>query len=133
MDMWQMPEAVQRPEDLPVLSLAYIGDAVYELYIRARLLAVLGAQAGKLHAQAKRYVSARAQSAIVKSVMDQLSEEELSVFRRGRNAKPPHVPKNADVGEYHHATGLEALVGYLYLKGERERLFELLALCFAQV
>lgn len=115
-----------RPEEYSPLTLAYIGDAVYELYIRTRLAGRANRQAGRLHREATRYVSAHAQSETVKAMLGSLTEREAEVFRRGRNAKSLSVPKNADVGEYHHATGFEALVGFLHLAGEKERLLELL-------
>lgn len=115
-----------RPEEYSPLTLAYVGDAVYEQYIRTRLAARGNLPAGRLHKESTRYVSAHAQSMLIKDMLPTLTADELAVFKRGRNAKSLTVPKNADVGEYHAATGFEALVGFLYLKGEKERLCELL-------
>lgn len=108
------------------LVLAYIGDAVYELYIRTFLVSKGNMPVHKLHKQATRYVKAKAQSDIIHGIEDQLTEEELIIFKRGRNAKSGTVPKNADITDYRHATGFEALLGYLYLNGKMERLMKLM-------
>lgn len=108
------------------LVLAYAGDAVYELYIRTLLLSQGNAPVHKLHKRSITYVKAKAQSDIIHRLMDSLTEEEQDVVRRGRNAKSGTIPKNADVTEYKYATGFEALIGYLYLRGEYSRLLELL-------
>ena len=112
------------------LVLAYIGDSVYETYIRTRLVAHANTQVNNLHKTTINYVKAKAQSEIMKALLDQLTEEEEWVFKRGRNAKSATVPKNADVGEYRYATGFEALIGYLYLSGNIDRLYELLQFAF---
>ena len=112
------------------LTLAYVGDAVYELYIRARLAGKGNAPAGKLHMAAKQYVTAKAQSEIAEALIPLLTEEEKDLLRRGRNAKPKSLSKNTDPAEHAKATGLEALFGCLYLKGETERLNELLEKAF---
>ena len=112
-----------QPALLSPLSLAYIGDAVYEVYVRTRIIREQpNMPAHKLHTHAVKYVKAAAQSASVSALADILTEDELAVFKRGRNAKSPTVPKNADIRDYRRATGFEALVGYLYLSGETERL-----------
>ncbi|NLY43097.1 MAG: Mini-ribonuclease 3 [Clostridiaceae bacterium] len=110
------------------LVLAYIGDAVYELYIRSMLVFKGNAPVHALHKKAVLLVKAKAQSDIIHKIEPMLTEEEYAVYKRGRNAKSSTVPKNADVSEYRHATGFEALVGYLYLKGEMQRLQELFML-----
>ena len=105
------------------LQLALIGDAVYELFIRNYILANnIELTAHKIHVKAIGYVKAKSQSAIMHEIEGLLSEGEMAVFKRGRNAKSPTVPKNADVRDYRMATGFEALVGYLYLSGNKERL-----------
>ena len=115
--------AVAQPALLAPLSLAYIGDAVYEVYVRTRIISEHpNMPAHKLHTHAVKYVKAAAQSASVTALADILTEDETAVFKRGRNAKSPTVPKNADIRDYRRATGFEALVGYLYLSGENERL-----------
>ena len=108
-----------------VLALAYLGDAVYELKIRKVLVSEKNVSAGSLHREALRYVSAARQSKACPLLQSLLSEDEASVFIRARNANPPHVPKSAELSEYHYATALEAVFGYLSLKGEETRIEEL--------
>jgi len=112
--------------ELNPLVLAYIGDAVHELFIRRMLLTSTDTNARKLHSEAIGHVSAAAQSRSLEKVLPQLSEEELAVFKRGRNSRGASVPKNAQTLEYRRATGLETVFGYLYLLGDYERLVELL-------
>jgi len=108
------------------LVLAYIGDSVYEVYIRTLLVSKGNAPVYKLHRRSTDYVKAKAQSDILHRIMDTLSPEEHEVVRRGRNAKSGTIPKNADVQEYKYATGFESLIGYLYLKKDYDRLMEVL-------
>ena len=117
-----------RPEEYSPLLLAYVGDAVYEVFIRTYLVKRGNLPVNELHSRSKRYVSAKAQSVIMGKLEESLTEDEIRIYKRGRNAKSATVPKNADVGDYRRATGLEALVGYLYLKGEFERLYHILSL-----
>ena len=107
------------------LGLAHIGDCVYEIMVRSYLILQGKSTAGGLHRHTVRYVSAPAQALAMQKIMDMLSETEMAVFRRGRNARVNSVPKNADRAQYHTATGLETLFGYLYLNGETQRLGEL--------
>ena len=107
------------------LSLAYVGDAVYELLVRQYLLESGLAVNGTMHKRAKDFVSAHAQSMILETLSDALTDDEKAVVRRGRNAKSHSHPKNADLSEYHNATGFEALWGYLHLAGDSERITEL--------
>jgi len=116
------------PSEYSPLVLAYIGDAVYELYIRSFLIKKGNMPVHKLHQQATMYVKAKAQNDIIHRIEQMLTEEESAVYKRGRNAKSGTVPKNADMNEYRHATGFEALIGYLYLSGNMERLETLLNL-----
>lgn len=105
------------------LQLALVGDGVYELFIRNSILSNnLELSAHKMHVKAIGYVKAKSQSAIMHEIEDKLTENESYIFKRGRNAKSATVPKNADVRDYRMATGFEALVGYLYLIGDTERL-----------
>ncbi|HHT68885.1 MAG TPA: Mini-ribonuclease 3 [Firmicutes bacterium] len=113
------------PRELSPLVLAYVGDAVYELYIRTKLAAYPG-KMQKLHKMAVQYVQASSQAEIVHAWEPQLTEEERDVVRRGRNAKGG-ISHRGDVVEYRYSTGMEALVGYLYLNGQMERLQELLS------
>jgi ribonuclease-3 family protein len=109
---------------LPPLVLAYIGDAFFNLYVRTRLLAFEQNRVRVLHSYGARMVSATLQAHALRQLEDELSEEEQSVVRRGRNAKST-VPKSASVGDYRASTGLEALLGYLYLRSDEARLTEL--------
>lgn len=107
------------------LVLAFVGDTVYDLFVRTMLVASSTNGVDKLHKSATKYVCCSAQSDSIKRIEESLTEKEISVFKRGRNAKA-HPPKNADMAQYHNATGLEALVGYLYLSGESERLYQIM-------
>lgn len=110
------------PRMLSPLVLAYMGDAVYELIIRTQIVAKGNKQVNKMHNEAKNYVKASAQAALAKKIHPFLTEEEIAVFKRGRNAKSATTAKNATMTDYRNATGFEALVGYLYLKGDMDRL-----------
>ncbi|MDD6309333.1 MAG: ribonuclease III domain-containing protein [Clostridia bacterium] len=104
------------------LTIAYIGDAVYALYIRRRLAELSAAPVGVLHKTSSNLVCAEAQYRAAQAIMPLLTEEELHIFKWGRNAKSATVPKHAAVLHYRHATGLEALVGFLYMEERKERL-----------
>lgn len=104
------------------LTLAYIGDAIYDLVIRTLLVGKGNAPVNHLHRQASSMVKAEAQKKSLYRIEPLLTEEELSIYRRGRNAKSYTTAKNASVGDYRIATGFEALLGYLYLTGQMERL-----------
>ena len=109
------------------LSLAYLGDAVFELMVRSWLMQRQAARSGELHKTAVNYVKAPAQAEYAKKLLPILTEEELGVYKRGRNCHVNSVPHGANKGDYHAATGLEMLFGYLYLKGQTARLGELFA------
>jgi len=119
---------IARPAELPALVLAYVGDAVYELAVRSRLVSSGLSSAGRLHAEAVKFVNAGAQAKALRALEGNLDEEEAAVVRRGRNAKPPHTPRGAGVMEYRHSTALECLFGYLYLKGDAARLNDVMAM-----
>ena len=110
------------------IELAFLGDAVYEQFVRERLVkqGFAGGHADRLHSAAVRYVKAEAQAAIVKALMDQLSEEEQHLVTRARNHKIATKAKNASAADYKWATGFEALIGYLKLSGQDERLQEIM-------
>ena len=109
------------------LQLALIGDGVYELFIRNSILEKnCELNAHKIHVKAIGYVKAKSQSIIMHNIESELTEEESYIFKRGRNAKSFTVPKNADVRDYRMATGFEALIGYLYLTDNEDRLKEIL-------
>ncbi len=112
------------------LTLAYIGDAVYDLVIRSVIVERANMQPAKLHKTVIRYVNAKTQAKMIEAILDELSEEESAVYHRGRNAKSYTTAKNASVADYRKATGLEALFGYLYLKNETDRLLSLIGLAF---
>ncbi len=108
------------------LVLAYIGDAVYEVLIRTKVVNQGSMQVNKMHKRSAALVKAQAQANMVKLLMEDFSEEETAVYKRGRNAKSATMAKHATMTDYRMATGLEALVGYLYLTGRYERLLELI-------
>ena len=109
------------------LTLAYLGDAVYEMVIRTICVKRTNMQTQKLHRKVTGYVSAMAQAKMMDALIGELTEEEESIYRRGRNSKPYTKAKNASMEEYLKATGFEALVGYLYLQKEYERMNALIA------
>lgn len=118
----------EKKEDAGLLSpltLAFLGDGVYELFVREMLVKKGSMPAGKLHAKAVELVKAAAQAKAYDELFDSLSEEEQNIIKRGRNANSTKCPKNANPAEYRKATGIETLFGYLYLKGENERMYEL--------
>ena len=110
------------------LALAYIGDCVFDLIVRTVVVERGNEPANKLHHKTVTYVKAQTQAQLIDAMLSYLTEEELGVYKRGRNAKSYTTAKNASVGDYRKATGLEALVGYLYLQGSTERILELLQL-----
>ncbi|QIB27165.1 Mini-ribonuclease 3 [Caloranaerobacter azorensis] len=110
---------------LSPLQLAYIGDAIYELLIRTYLLSKKNISVNELHKEAVKYVKAKAQADIVHNLQDKLTEEEWSIIKRGRNAKSGSAPKNAELIDYKYATGFETLMGFLYLIGDNERIYEI--------
>lgn len=110
------------------LTLAYIGDAVYDLVVRTVLVKKSNCQTAKLHQKASGLVKAAAQAEMIRVLLPHLTEEESGVYRRGHNAKPYHTAKNADRREYLEATGFEALMGYLYLKEDYQRMIDLIHL-----
>lgn len=110
------------------LTLAYIGDAIFELVVRTVLVERKNTQPEKLHKAATKIVKAETQALMIEAMKEELTEEELAVFKRGRNAKAVTRAKNATMSEYRRATGFEALMGYLYLKGDIERMIMLIHL-----
>lgn len=108
---------------------AYVGDAVYELYIRTYLTSTTKLNPHKLHIESIKYVKAGAQAQILEDLMNDLTEEEQNIVRRARNTRNHHLPKNANVTEYMYSTAFEGLIGYLYLTGQNDRLEEILKKC----
>lgn len=112
--------------EVNVKTLAYIGDVVYELYIREHVIENSREQVNKLHKKTIKYVSAKAQAKVVAALDSKLTDEEKDIIRRGRNAEANTVPKNTDVVTYKIATGFEALIGFLYLEKREERLIDII-------
>lgn len=111
---------------------AYIGDAVFELYIRTYLINQTNLKPHQLHISSIKYVKAQAQANKLKYIEEKLTESEKDIVRRGRNAKNHHIPKNADVAEYSLSTAFEGLIGYLYLTKQNKRLKEILKWCIEE-
>jgi len=119
---------MQYISQLSPLVLAFVGDSVFDLFIRSRLVMKKRESAHKMHLKAINYVKASAQSKIVSELLDRLNDDEKIIFKRGRNSKSATIPKHADVLDYRRATAFEAVLGYLYLSGMYERLEEILNL-----
>lgn len=115
------------------LTLAYIGDAIYDLIIRTIVVERANRPANKLHKTVVRYVNAGTQAQMIMALEEELTEEEKAVYHRGRNAKSYTSAKNASIADYRKATGLEALFGYLYLQGKMDRLLMLVRLAFEKM
>lgn len=113
------------PDSLSPLTLAFIGDGVYDLFVREQLICRGNCPVGTLHKAAVKNVCCQAQAEAIQKLLPMLTEEEQAIYKRGRNAHTSRTPKNATLADYHAATGLEALFGYLYVKGELLRLREL--------
>jgi len=111
-------------QEIPTVTLAYIGDAVFELMVRTYIATAGKRKIKDIHRDTVEIVKAKSQARLIKQLFGELSEEEQDIVKRGRNTKST-PPKNANVGDYRMSTGYEALLGYLYLKGEEERLFYL--------
>ncbi len=116
-------------QNIPMQTLAFIGDAVYNVYIRSYLASKSNAQTGKLHRESIKYVSARGQSKIMDKIYSILTQEEIEIYKRGRNTNIHTVSKNVDIVEYKKATGFETLIGYLYIEKKNERLDEIIKQC----
>lgn len=112
------------------LSLAFVGDAVFGLMVREKLITLANAPVRTLHKSSVDYVCASAQAKAIDGLLDQLDDEEMTIFKRGRNAEVNTHPKNTDIAEYHKATGLEALFGFLYLSEKNERMEQLFQLAW---
>ena len=110
---------------LSPLNLAFVGDTDFDLLVRSELVCEANRPVNALHKSASSKVCAKAQAAAMNSIIPMLSEDELAVFKRGRNARTGGIPKNQSSADYHYATGLECLFGWLYLKGRTERIREL--------
>ena len=121
---------IDRPKEeielMSPLTWAYIGDAVYELFIRNKLINETNLKPHKLHIEAIKYVKAKSQAEKLNEIYETLTDEEKDIVRRGRNTQNHHLPKNSNVQEYMYATAFEAFIGYLYLTKQNARLREIL-------
>ena len=120
---------ISEVNQLSPLVWAYIGDCVYEVFIRTNLVNNSTAKPHRLHIETIKYVKAKAQADTLAKIKESLTEKEKEIVRRGRNAENHHVAKNASVAEYSQATAFEALIGYLYLTKQDDRLQEILTMC----
>ncbi len=126
-------EEIYKAKQASPLVWAYVGDAVYEKYIRTYLVKNTYLKPHRLHIESIKYVKASAQAKKLQELEEILTEEEKEIVRRGRNTKNHHLPKNADVTEYMYSTAFEALIGYLYLTKQEKRLNEILEKCINNV
>ena len=128
-ELIQRKKEIEEVRQMSPLVWAYIGDSIYELYVRMHLVQSTKLKPHYLHIKAIQYVKAGAQAEILKNIEELLTEEEKEIVRRGRNTENHHLPKNASSTEYRYSTALEALIGYLYLTKQDERLKEILKSC----
>ena len=115
-------------QSIPTLNLAFIGDGIYDLLVREYLVNSSSAHVGELNQRKVKMVNCKSQAEFVKLILPELSEEETEVYKRGRNTKVHSASKHSTLSDYHAATGLEALFGWLYLKGRLDRINELFTL-----
>lgn len=121
----------KKPSQFSPLALAYIGDGVYELFVRTKIIeAHENMPANRLHKKTVQYVKAHSQANSITAMLEYMTDDEVAVYKRGRNAKSNTAPKNADMADYRKATGFEALIGFLYLSEETERLNELMNIAY---
>ena len=116
-------------QTVPAQTLAFIGDAVYNVYIRTYLTSISTAKSGILHNMSIKYVSAKGQALTIDKIMEELNDNEISIYKRGRNTNIPSVSKHVDVIEYKKATGFESLIGYLYVTKQTQRLEYIVKKC----
>lgn len=126
MELLDRKRTVEEIRQLSPLTWAYVGDAIYELYIRTYLTNTTNLKPHELHIKSIRYVKAKAQSKLLQQLEEILTEEEKDIVRRGRNTQTHHIAKNATVQDYMYATAFESLIGYLYLTKQDDRLREIL-------
>ena len=122
----------QEINQLSPLTWAYVGDCVFELYIRTKLINETNLKPHNLHIESIKYVKAKAQAEILEKLMEHLNEEEKDIVRRTRNTQNHHLPKNSNVTEYMYSTAFEGLIGYLYLTKQNKRLDEIFNIIFEQ-
>lgn len=122
-----------QPNQLSPLGLAFIGDALWEVFARQHCLNLGIRKPNDLHRRCTKYVSARAQASVLREIMGELTEEEKNVVRKGRNAKSAHIRKNVDVQVYRYSTGFETLIGFLHGSGQRDRLEEVVSMSLSRL
>ncbi len=127
MDLLDRQKSIEEVNQMSPLTWAYVGDAVYELYIRTHLINTTHLKPHELHIKSIRYVKAKAQAEFLQKLDEILTEEEKEIVRRGRNTQTHHTAKNATVQDYMYSTAFEALIGYLYLTKQDERLKEIIS------
>ena len=126
MEIFNRNKGIEEVNQMSPLTWAYVGDCVYELYIRTKLVATTKLKPHELHIKSVKYVKAKAQAETLKKLETILTEEEKEIVRRGRNTQTHHIAKNASMQDYMYATAFEALIGYLYLTKQDDRLFEIM-------
>ena len=128
-DFIELKKDEQEVNLMSPLTWAYVGDCVYELYIRTKLVNETKLKPHSLHIEAIKHVKAKAQAETLNKIYEQLTEKEKEIVRRGRNAENHHLPKNANIQDYMYSTAFEALIGYLYLTKQNNRLKEIFKIC----
>ena len=129
MEFIKREKSIEEVNMLSPLVWAYVGDSVYELFIRTNLVNNSNAKPHKLHIESIKYVKAKAQAETLDRIFDRLTSKEREIARRGRNTENHHIAKNANLADYSHSTAFEAVIGYLYLTHQDERLKEVLNMC----
>jgi len=129
LELLKRTKNIEEIRSLSPLTWAYVGDSVYELYVRTHLINTTKLKPHELHVKSIGYVKARAQAKFLQELETILTEEEKDIARRGRNTQTHHIAKNATVQEYMYSTAFEALIGYLYLTKQDERLEEIINFC----
>ena len=125
-DLFQIIKDTMELKDIDIMTLAYIGDGIYEIVIRTIIVDQANRQVNKIHKAASNLVKAHTQAEMIFAIMDKLTEQELAIYKRGRNAKAVTRAKNASMSDYRTATGFEALMGWLYLTNKSERMMLLI-------
>ena len=126
MEIFNRNKGIEEVNQMSPLTWAYVGDCVYELYIRTKLVDTTKLKPHELHIKSVKYVKAKAQAETLKKLETILTEKEKEIVRRGRNTQTHHIAKNASMQDYMYATAFEALIGYLYLTKQDDRLFEIM-------
>ena len=129
MEFIKRDKPIEEVNMLSPLVWAYVGDGVYELFIRTNLINHSNAKPHKLHVESIKFVKAKAQAETLERIFDRLTSKEREIARRGRNTENHHIAKNANTADYSHSTAFEALIGYLYLTHQDTRLEEILNMC----